>query len=395
MSYLQKLLDKYCPNGYEWVKLENIATFINGLKCKTKKDFLDGNEHYVSYLNVFNNQEIDFLPTSKVKISNNENQNCLQIGDVIFSGSSENFEETGYASVFNLISENKIYLNSFCFAIRFNNKNLFLPKFSKYLFNSEIFRNQLVKCINGVTRFNLSKVKFASIKVPLIPLKIQEKIVEILERFRILEAELKAELKAELEARGKQFNFWLKKIYGNIDSKYITKLENLDINIETGKLNANKKNENGKYLFFTCDEKPYRINEYAFDAESILISGNGSKLGHISYYEGKFNAYQRTYVLTSKDVNINLKYLYYFLKHNFKDYISSIHFGSSSVPYITLPILQEYKLKLPPLEIQNKIVSILDKLSEYSQEINSGLPAEIELRSKQFKYYRDQLLDFK
>lgn len=61
--------------------------------------------------------------------------------------------------------------------------------------------------------------------------------------------------------------------------------------IKTGKLNANAKEENGIYPFFTCDEYPFKINNYAFDTEAILISGNGSKVGHINYYKGKFNAY--------------------------------------------------------------------------------------------------------
>ena len=67
--------------------------------------------------------------------------------------------------------------------------------------------------------------------------------------------------------------------------------------ITTGKLNANAMVEDGKYPFFTCDANPFRIDEYAFDTEAILISGNGSQVGHINYYKGKFNAYQRTYVI--------------------------------------------------------------------------------------------------
>lgn len=67
--------------------------------------------------------------------------------------------------------------------------------------------------------------------------------------------------------------------------------------IRTGKLNANAMKEYGEYPFFACDEKPYRIDKYAFDTSAILISGNGSQVGHLNIYDGKFNAYQRTYVL--------------------------------------------------------------------------------------------------
>ncbi|MGC7167409.1 hypothetical protein [Metamycoplasma hominis] len=67
--------------------------------------------------------------------------------------------------------------------------------------------------------------------------------------------------------------------------------------IKTGKLNANAETPNGKYAFWTCDERPKLIDEYAFDEMAILISGNGSKVGHVNIYNGKFNAYQRTYIL--------------------------------------------------------------------------------------------------
>ena len=80
----------------------------------------------------------------------------------------------------------------------------------------------------------------------------------------------------------------------------IKKLGNI-CKIQTGKLDANAKVENGEYPFFTCDSQPYRIDTFAFDEEAILISGNGSLVGHINYYKGKFNAYQRTYVLTGFD----------------------------------------------------------------------------------------------
>ena len=64
----------------------------------------------------------------------------------------------------------------------------------------------------------------------------------------------------------------------------------------TGKLDANAMVENGKYRFYTCAKDYYKINEYAFDTDALLISGNGANVGYIHHYEGKFNAYQRTYV---------------------------------------------------------------------------------------------------
>lgn len=74
--------------------------------------------------------------------------------------------------------------------------------------------------------------------------------------------------------------------------------------VKTGKLDANAMVENGKYRFYTCAKNYYRIDEYAFEGEALLIAGNGAYLGYIHHYIGKFNAYQRTYVLQDFDTNV-------------------------------------------------------------------------------------------
>ena len=84
---------------------------------------------------------------------------------------------------------------------------------------------------------------------------------------------------------GEEFPKWGEKKLGNI------------CNITTGKLDANAMNKDGKYRFYTCAAEYYRINSYAFDTEALIISGNGANVGYIHYYKGKFNAYQRTYIL--------------------------------------------------------------------------------------------------
>ena len=157
--------------------------------------------------------------------------------------------------------------------------------------------------------------------------------------------------------------------------------------ITTGKLNANAMVENGEYPFYTCDSTPYRIDKYAFDEESILISGNGSQVGHVNYYKGKFNAYQRTYVLYDFK-EIHVKYLLHYLKGYLRNYII-VHSKKGSIPYITLPMLKEFKLPVPPLEVQCEIVHILDKFTLLTAE----LTAELTARRKQYEYYRNYILN--
>lgn len=157
--------------------------------------------------------------------------------------------------------------------------------------------------------------------------------------------------------------------------------------ISTGKLNA--MDENGIYPFFTCNEKPYKINNYAFDMEAILISGNGSQVGHLNYFKGKFNAYQRTYVIGEFDNNTLVMYLYHYLNFKLRDYIT-INSKKGSVPYITLPMLEKFEIPIPPLSVQTEIVKILDALTALTSELTS----ELILRQKQYEYYREKLLSF-
>ena len=157
--------------------------------------------------------------------------------------------------------------------------------------------------------------------------------------------------------------------------------------ISTGKLNANAMDENGIYPFFTCNEKPYKINNYAFDMEAILISGNGSQVGHLNYFKGKFNAYQRTYVIGEFDNNTLVMYLYHYLNFKLRDYIT-INSKKGSVPYITLPMLEKFEIPIPSLPVQTEIVKILDALTALTSELTS----ELILRRKQYEYYREKLL---
>ena len=157
--------------------------------------------------------------------------------------------------------------------------------------------------------------------------------------------------------------------------------------IKTGKLNANAQVENGKYPFFTCDATPFRINTYAFDTEAILISGNGSQVGHLNYYKGKFNVYQRTYVLDGF-AYVDVFYLFHYLKRVVRPYVME-HSKKGSVPYITLPMLTSLDIPVPSPSEQNRIVGILDTFTASIE----NLKEQIAQRRKQYEYYRDQLLD--
>lgn len=142
----------------------------------------------------------------------------------------------------------------------------------------------------------------------------------------------------------------------------------------TGKLNSNAAVELGKYPFFTCSPETLRIDDYAFDQEAILLAGNNAEGNfNIKYYEGRFNAYQRTYVFSAKD-NCDLRFLYYSLKlclGNFK----RISQGTAT-KFLTAKILNSFELMLPDLEVQRQIAGILsmiDNKIELNTKINDNL----------------------
>ncbi len=128
--------------------------------------------------------------------------------------------------------------------------------------------------------------------------------------------------------------------------------------IKTGKKDVNEGNPNGIYPFYTCAEKNTYSDKYSFDCEALLIVGNGRWTGKVNYYKGKFEAYQRTYVL-SNFKGINCKFLYYILINKMPQYLDKLKIGNA-IPFIKLPMLQDFKFPLPDLEIQNQIVKELD-----------------------------------
>lgn len=131
--------------------------------------------------------------------------------------------------------------------------------------------------------------------------------------------------------------------------------------VKTGKLDANVASNDGKYPFFTCSIEPLKINTYSFDCECVLVAGNGDL--NVKYYKGKFDAYQRTYILESKnDYFLMVRYLYYFMI-NYLDVLRAKTQGGI-IKYIRLNNITDAIIPLPPLEEQKKIAERLDAVSD-------------------------------
>jgi type I restriction enzyme specificity protein len=158
--------------------------------------------------------------------------------------------------------------------------------------------------------------------------------------------------------------------------------------IETGKLNANESVEDGKYPFFTTAKEISRINSFRWNTEALLIAGNAN-VGDVKYYSGKFEAYQRTYVLTNFSHNVKARFLLHIIKQGLKSYLEN-NTNKAAMSYIVISTLKSFPIPIPPIEIQEKIVQILDKFTDYVTELTSELTS----RKKQYSFYRDKLLSF-
>lgn len=144
--------------------------------------------------------------------------------------------------------------------------------------------------------------------------------------------------------------------------------------IKTGKKDANYGCENGAYYFFTCASEPLRCDGYSFEGKAILLAGNGD-IGNISIYDGKFEAYQRTYVVSIHSPLIT-EYFYQYFKYRWVDYNKDKMFGTA-IPYIRLGNLQEFSIPLAPLAEQQRIVdrieSLFAKLDEAKEKAQTVL----------------------
>jgi type I restriction enzyme S subunit len=128
--------------------------------------------------------------------------------------------------------------------------------------------------------------------------------------------------------------------------------------IKTGKKDVNQGNLNGKYPFFTCAREHTFSDSFSFDTEALLIAGNGD-VGNVSYFNGKFEAYQRTYVLFDF-VNILPRFLFLILDGTLKKSMANQKLGNT-MPYIKLGMLKEFEIPLPSILEQERIVAILDE----------------------------------
>jgi type I restriction enzyme S subunit len=142
------------------------------------------------------------------------------------------------------------------------------------------------------------------------------------------------------------------------------------VTIKTGKLDSNAAVEGGKYPFFTCAKEIYAIDNFAFDCEAILLAGNNA-VGdfNVKHYRGKFNAYQRTYVITiNNEDRLHYRFLYFQMLKSLKRFKEqSVGAGTK---FLKLGMIKSLEISLPSLEEQNRLVLKLDSVLEETQRLD-------------------------
>lgn len=220
-------------------------------------------------------------------------------------------------------------------------------------------------------------------------LAIQSEIVRILDKFTALTAELTA----ELTARKKQYNYYRDRLLSFEEGEVEWKTLGEVAVIGTGNHDTQDAIEHGKYIFYARGREPLKLNVFDFDETAIITAGDGAGVGKVFHYaKGKYALHQRAYRIVP-NAFMNPRFVYHYITAYFFTYIQKASV-SSSVTSLRRPMFLKFPIPVPPSEEQARIVEILDKFDTLTNSITEGLPREIELRQKQYEYYRDLLFSF-
>ena len=391
MKFMEKLL---VGEKVEWKTLGEVANCFSGGTPKTSNSsFYDGEIPWIR------SGEINFNVIKKSE-RNITKEGLEKSSAKMIKKNSVVLAMTGATVGRTAVVEIETSSNQSVAAIETNNR-IINYKYLFYFLAKEY--NNLKKLGQGaLTSLNLSIIK--NIKIPVPSIETQEKIVKIFDSYTEYVTELQEKLKKELQARNKQYNYYrdmlLSEDYLNkISNKIFMQLDNVIHKtklIEIAKLSRGKRlvrselHENGQYPVFQNSLTPLGYyNNKNFDGGKTCIVTAGAA-GEIFYQDRDFWAADDVLVITTDDI-LN-KYLYYFLLN--KQNLIKSKVRKASVPRLSRDDIEKIEVSLPPIEIQNKIVKILDRFQELLSDTKGLLPLEIEQRRKQYEYYREKLLTF-
>lgn len=381
MSRIDDLIAEYCPDGVKHQTLGEIGEFIRGNGIQ-KRDFQDSGFGCIHYGQIYTYYGL-FADHTKSFIDPNlaEKRKKAYKGDLVIATTSENEEDVCKACAW--LGEEPIAISGDAYIFRHHQN----PKYISYCFQSELFQSQKKKYITGTKVLRVNGDAMAKIHVPVPPLPVQEEIVRILDSFSSLEAELEA----ELEARRKQYTHYRDELL-KFERILIASLGEL-CKISVGRKNGTA-GEFGEYPYVNAGTSMSGfVNEWSEEGDCVTTPSRGQGgMGFVAYQASRFWCGPLCYVMRSKHSDVMIKYVYYYLCSHKADILGLVHEGGT--PAINKSELAGLRILVPPFEEQQRIVSILDRFDKLTNDLSSGLPAEIEARHKQYEYYRDRLLSF-
>ena len=433
-SWYRDYLLKF-ENKIKMVKIGDLFEFKNGIN-KNKNSFGKGTP-IINYTNVYKKNKLYFKDLSGLVEASEEELNRYSVkrGDVFFTRTSETIEEIGFASVL-LEDIEKCVFSGFLLRAR-PITDLLLPEYCAYCFSTSSIRNAIIKKSTYTTRALTNGTSLSLIEIPLPPLEIQKRIVEVLDNFEKICNDLNIGLPAEIEARQKQYEFYrnflltfkienctLPKTRQDKTRQDIIKLFMYIfgyIELELGEIfelkNGYTPSKSNPEYWLNGDINWFKIEDININGRTLknsiekvnkkgikgklfpkntLIISTSATIGEYALITKEFLCNQRFTCLIIKEEYKNillpmfLKHYAYILSKKCKENIKIGNF-----PSVDMDKFKKFLIPLPSLEEQERIVDILDRFDKLCNDISEGLPAEIEARQKQYEYYREKLLAFK
>lgn len=370
---------------WEYSLIGDIFDFKNGLN--KEKEFFGYGTPIVNYTDVYKKRALTQTDIKgKVYLEADEIKRFeARQYDVFFTRTSETPEEVGMSSVL-LDNIGDCVFSGFVLRARPKN-NILFPGYCKYCFSTPEVRSAIILGCTYTTRALTNGKQLSAISIPVPPYPEQELIAEALsdvDNMIISLEKLIAKKKAIKQGAMQELLTGKKRLPGFSGEWDKKTLKQIYETITTGKLDANAADPNGRYRFYTCAKEYSYIDSYAFDGEALLISGNGENVGYIHHYNGKFNAYQRTYVLMGFNCSTHFlkQYLNYYLRVRI-----SLEVAKSNTPYIRKDTISNMDIAIPSLKEQTAIASILSDMDseiealeqklEKSRQIKQGMMQEL------------------
>ena len=353
----------------EYKRLGDIATYINGYPFKPEDRGLTGLPIIRIQDLTGNSYDLGFYN------GNYPERIEINDGDVLISWSAS-------LGVY-IWNKGKALLNQHIFKVAFDkcevNKQFFVYAVQYKL-------QEMGAKAHGATMKHIVKKDFDNTAIPFPALEEQEKIAQTMNRISRIISDRQQQLQKLDELVKARFV----EMFGDpeLNPRGLPVLPwNAVFLTTTGKLDSNAMVENGRYPFFTCAKESYKIDSYAFDCEALLLAGNNAAgIYDVKHYKGKFNAYQRTYVLRL----MNEKWSYILFKRQLEDklqYLQSQSKGTNT-RYLTLGILNELRFVVPPVAEQEQFAVFVEQTDKSKVAIQKALDeAQLLFDSLMQKYF--------